>query len=204
MEIVNIPIDELKFADYNPRTLSRKGHEGISKSLKKYGFVLPIVVNKHESRMNIIIGGHQRVRIAKELGIKEVPCSIEYHELKDEKELNIRLNKNTGEFDDDGLANYFDKEDLLEYGFAEQELGMFMDEFEEEFYSYDDSNAEMPIIAKFSEKYDALMIVCKNEIDLTFLQTALNIQTTQSYKNTHTGKGMVIDVEQFRKAWQSK
>lgn len=204
MQIVYLPPEELKFADYNPRQLSSHDHAELKKSLKKYGFAVPIVVNQHEDRYNVIIGGHQRVRVAKELGFESIPCSIEYHDLESEKELNIRLNRNGGEFDDDALANYFDKEELLEFGFKEQELGMYMDDFSEEFYSYDDSNAEMPIVAKFSEKYDALVIVCKNEIDLTFLQTALNIQGTQSYKNSHTGKGMVIDVEQFRKAWESK
>ena len=38
----------------------------------------------------------------------------------------------------------------------EKELGMFLDEFQEEFYSYDNSNAELPIVPKFSEKYDVL------------------------------------------------
>lgn len=204
MEVVQTPIHTLKMADYNPRQLSSHDYAELKKSLSRYGFVTPIVVNQHEDRKNVIVGGHQRVRAAIDLGFKSVPCALVELDLKREKELNIRLNRNGGEFDEDALANFFDKEDLLDYGFKESELGMYMDEFSEEFYSYDDSNAEMPIVAKFSEKYDALIIVCKNEIDLTFLQTALNIQSTQSYKNSHTGKGMVIDVEQFRKAWQSK
>jgi MinD-like ATPase involved in chromosome partitioning or flagellar assembly len=78
---------------------------------------------------------------------------------------------------------------------------MFLDEFEEEFYSYDNSNAELPIVPKFSEKHDCLIIVSDNEIDTTFLETTFNIQNAQSYKNTKTGKAMVINVNQVRDQW---
>ena len=39
-----------------------------------------------------------------------------------ERELNIRLNKNTGEWDMDNLANFFDMDELVEWGFDEDEL----------------------------------------------------------------------------------
>jgi DNA modification methylase len=42
--------------------------------------------------------------------------------LEKEKELNVRLNKNTGQFDMDMLANHFETDDLIEWGFSEGEL----------------------------------------------------------------------------------
>jgi len=48
-----------------------------------------------------------------------------------ERELNIRLNKNSGEWDYDALANYFDVGELTEWGFTEDELQFWEDEPEE-------------------------------------------------------------------------
>jgi DNA modification methylase len=79
-------------------------------------------VNKHKDRKNIIVGGHQRVKVAKDLGFKDVPCVEVSLTLDKERELNIRLNRNTGEWDWDSLANYFDVSDLLEWGFTDDDL----------------------------------------------------------------------------------
>ena len=65
------------------------------------------------------------------LGLKEIPCvEVELNPAK-EKELNIRLNRNTGEWDWDALANYFDVGELTEWGFTEDELQFYVDEPEE-------------------------------------------------------------------------
>ena len=58
----------------------------------------------------------------------------------------------------------------------------------------------MPIVPKFSEKYDAVIIISKNSIDTAFLETALKIGKEKSYKNSRTGKAMIIDVDHFKKA----
>ncbi len=62
----------------------------------------------------------------------------------------------------------------------------------------------MPVIAKFSEKYDCVIITSDNEIDTTYLETVLEIGKSQSYKNQHMGKAMVINVKDFQKLWASK
>ena len=46
--------------------------------------------------------------MAKSLDCKEIPCVELDLTLDKERELNIRLNKNIGEWDFDSLANYFD------------------------------------------------------------------------------------------------
>ena len=58
----------------------------------------------------------------------------------------------------------------------------------------------MPLVPKFSEKYDCVIIISTNTIDTTFLETTLKIDKAKSYKNTRTGKAMVIDVEHFKQA----
>jgi DNA modification methylase len=88
----------------------------------------PLIVNTHKERKNVLIGGHQRLKIATMLGLKEIPCvEVELNPAK-EKELNIRLNKNVGEWDWDALANYFDVGELTEWGFTDDELQFYEDE----------------------------------------------------------------------------
>jgi len=107
IKIEHVSINLLKPADYNPRKWSKEAEEQLKESINKFGIVDPLLVNSAEERKNIIIGGHFRLSIFKKLGIKTVPVVyINIPELEKEKELNIRLNKNTGEFDWDLLATF--------------------------------------------------------------------------------------------------
>lgn len=124
MLIKELEIKDLRPAEYNPRQSTQKQESDLKKSLEKFGCVEPIIVNMNKDRKYIIIGGHFRVRELKKLGIKKVYCVCLDLNLEDEKELNIRLNKNTGSFDSDLLANNFDEMDLMDWGFDEIELGM--------------------------------------------------------------------------------
>ena len=135
MKIVERNIDDLIFAEYNPRQLTTEQHKQLTDSLKRFGMVDPIIVNKHKDRENIIIGGHQRARIWKELGNTTIPTVEEKLPLDKEKELNVRLNKNTGEFDYDMLANHFEVEELIDFGFDNLP-------FDESILSDDDLTAE--------------------------------------------------------------
>ena len=120
--IIQKPIDSLIFAEYNPRQLSDDQYKHLKDSISRFGLVAPIIINKNKDRKGIIIGGHQRVKVAKTMGIKEVPC-VEIDLTYDkEKELNVRLNKNVGSWDFDILANTFDVDELIEFGFDEKEL----------------------------------------------------------------------------------
>ena len=128
MHTKNYDVDSIIFAEYNPRQLTKDQHKDLKDSIQRFGLVDPLIINKHEERENILVGGHQRLRIAKELGYKEVPCVEVELPLDKEKELNIRLNKNTGEWDFDALANYFDVGELTEWGFTDDELQFYEDE----------------------------------------------------------------------------
>lgn len=93
-------IEELKFAVYNPREITKHDFEALKRSIKEFGFVEPVVVNKD----NTIIGGHMRVRAAKELGIAEVPCVFVDLDDTKAKLLNLALNKISGDWDESKLA----------------------------------------------------------------------------------------------------
>jgi DNA modification methylase len=116
MLIKKLKIADLKPAEYNPRQSTKEQEAHLKASLTKFGVVEPIIVNTNPDRNNIIIGGHFRVRELKKMGEKEVDCVLLNLSLEDEKELNIRLNSNTGGWDFDALANNFDLEDLTTWG----------------------------------------------------------------------------------------
>ena len=132
MEIKKYKISELKFAEYNPRTLTKDAHKDLTASLTRFGFVDPVIININSERKNIIIGGHQRTKVWKGLGHRSVPCVELDLNLEQEKELNVRLNKNVGSWDHDMLANNFDMDELKEWGFTDKDLFMKIDDLETE------------------------------------------------------------------------
>ena len=113
MKIEKKKISDLKPAPYNPRQSTAKQESNLKKSLEKFGVVEPIIWNK---QTGYIVGGHFRVRELKKLGFKEIDCVIVDLNEEDEKELNIRLNANTGEWDYDILANEWDVDLLGDWG----------------------------------------------------------------------------------------
>ena len=121
-------ISELNPAEYNPRQLTDKQYKQLKNSLKTFGCVEPVVINSNPMRKDIIVGGHQRCKVWADLGNDTIPTvEVELDEAA-EMELNVRLNKNTGEFDFDMLSSYFDMEVLKEWGFQDYEFGMTLDD----------------------------------------------------------------------------
>ena len=128
LQTVYHPVGALIFAEYNPRQLTKDQYKSLRDSMERFGLVDPVIINKHPDRENIVIGGHQRLRIAKDMGIEKVPCVELSLDLNQEKELNVRLNRNVGEWDYDALANYFDVGELTEWGFSDDDLQFWADE----------------------------------------------------------------------------
>jgi len=117
-------IDELKEFPGNPRKASEKQVKDLDESLKRFNVADPLVINTDGT----VIGGNFRLKRLKEMGIKEVDVRVPSRELtrKEMEELNLRLNKNTGEWDFDLLANF--GENLLKgVGFESVELDKIYD-----------------------------------------------------------------------------
>lgn len=122
IEVVTISVTDLKPATYNPRTWNEEQTTALKESISRFGLVDPLLANSAPERMNVLIGGHFRLYVAKEMGFTEVPVVyINIPELEKEKELNLRLNKNTGSFDFKLLAE-FDQAFLTDVGFSSEEL----------------------------------------------------------------------------------
>ncbi|MBT9150441.1 MAG: Modification methylase DpnIIB [candidate division WS2 bacterium] len=135
LNILYVSIGSLRPSEYNPRKISHESMEQLKESIKRFQMVDPIIVNAAPNRKNIVIGGHMRLRAAKELRFKEIPVVyVNIPDLKKEKELNLRLNKNTGDWDWNLLAD-FDESFLSNIGFSSEELDEVfgIDETPEEF-----------------------------------------------------------------------
>ncbi len=135
MKITLVSTNSLNPAEYNPRQITNKQYLDLKSSMEKFGCVDPIIININPERLNVVVGGHQRLRILRELGAEKVPTvSVNLSE-EDERELNVRLNKSGGDWDIDILANEFDVVDLKEWGFKDVELGFNIDKIEDDSYT---------------------------------------------------------------------
>jgi len=127
LNIQHINIKELNPAPYNPRKWSEDAVKRLTESIQQFGLVDPVIVNSAPERKNVVIGGHFRLKIAKDLGFTEVPVVyLSIPDVEREKELNLRLNKAVGDWDFELLAT-FDQSLLEEVGFTSEELDSIFD-----------------------------------------------------------------------------
>lgn len=194
LKIVEMPIKQLRVADYNPRRLSEKAEADLAESIKRYGCVDPIIINSHPDRELIVVGGHQRLKVLQKLGYETAPTVAVNLALDKEKELNLRLNKNTGEFDLDLLRN-FDMDLLLDVGFDDNDLSAIWDdalETEEDDYNVEKSVNEHATpktksgnLLKLGQHYllcgdatnpdNVKRLVGENKIDVVYCDSPYNI-----------------------------
>lgn len=129
MKVEFVKVSELKPSVYNPRKWDEKVITDMTESIKRFGLCDPLIVNSAEERKNIVIGGHLRLHVAsKKLGYEEVPVVyLNLPNIEKEKELNLRLNKNLGSWDEE-LLKAFDTSLLLDVGFTPDELDFLFDD----------------------------------------------------------------------------
>ena len=99
MIIKSIPVEKINPAPYNPRIDLQPGdieYERLKKSIQEFGYVEPCVWNE---RTGNLVGGHQRFKILRGEGNKEIDCSVVNLSDHQEKALNIALNKISGDWD---------------------------------------------------------------------------------------------------------
>lgn len=127
IKVEYVGIDLLIPSDFNARKWSEDQKKDLNESITRFGTVDPIIVNSNEERKNIVIGGHFRLEVCKELGYTEMPVIYINLSPEKEKELNLRLNKNQGEFDFD-LLSKMDESFLADIGFNSEELDLIFEE----------------------------------------------------------------------------
>lgn len=145
-------LSDLKDWPKNPRRLTDAQGTQIAKSIIKFGFADPIIINTDGT----ILGGHMRKRvlivasIAKGSDLIDVRVPSRLLTDAEVEEINIRLNRNTGEFDFDILANQFDEVKLGEWGFEKIDFGV--DETKK--HSMGDANQDQSFCPRCKRSYD--------------------------------------------------
>ena len=132
MEFKKLPIGELIPASYNPRKRLKAGdreYEKIKNSILEFGYVDPVIVNKDLT----VIGGHQRITVLKDLGHTDISCVVIDIDKTKEKALNVALNKISGEWNKELLADLIQELQFLDYdvsftGFDPPELEQLFSE----------------------------------------------------------------------------
>ena len=71
MNIIEKPINEVIPYEKNPR-INDKAVPAVMKSIEEFGFKVPVVIDKNGT----IVTGHTRLKAAKKLGMKTVPCIV--------------------------------------------------------------------------------------------------------------------------------
>jgi hypothetical protein len=125
IQIEHIDIDSLRPDPANPRRISDAELEALTRSMREWGFVQPVLVRRED---RVVVGGHQRLLAARRLGMKTVPVIFVDLSIEQARLLNIALNKISGTWDEELLARMLadlqpvDGIDLSLTGFDEGEL----------------------------------------------------------------------------------
>ncbi|SDO86097.1 ParB N-terminal domain-containing protein [Selenomonas ruminantium] len=129
MRLEEKSLSELNAATYNPRVTLEPGMEEFEKlktSIEHFGDVEPIVWNE---RTGNVVGGHQRLQVLKFLGRETATVSVVDLGEKEEKLLNLALNKAKGEWDNAKLEKMLrdmDTENLYFTGFGPDEIAVML------------------------------------------------------------------------------
>jgi hypothetical protein len=122
-----VEIDSIRINPDNPRIIKDAKFQKLKASISQFPKMLelrPVIVDKD----GIILGGNMRWRAAKELGHKTIPVK-RATDLTDEQkqEFLIKDNQEYGIWDFDILANNFNPDRLVDWGFEPSELGVKLD-----------------------------------------------------------------------------
>ena len=134
LRIVYEPVEKLKPSNYNPRTISEKDLRSLVKNMSEFGHLGILIANR---KTNNLISGHQRLKVAKLLKMKEIAVVWIDVSLRKEKILNIGMNKISGEWDMPMLKDLLEEvntgeEDMDMTGFDDVEIEMLMTEFHQD------------------------------------------------------------------------
>lgn len=112
-----VRLDDLRPYERNPRQITDCQYSKLKESLKEDGYHSRIKATI-DGR---VMGGHQRLKVLKELGYETLIVLMPDRVLSDDefKRIMLRDNHNNGGWDMDALANEFDLEELRDIGLHE-------------------------------------------------------------------------------------
>jgi len=109
MKLQKMQLNRINRAEYNPRVKLGPGdpaYEALKNSIETFGFSEPLIFNR---RTGHLVGGHQRLTVLEDLGYTEAEAVVVDLPLEKEKAFNLALNKITGQWDEQKLAQLLDE-----------------------------------------------------------------------------------------------
>ena len=198
LKIEYLKTDELIPYANNPRN-NDEAVDYVANSIKEFGFKVPCVIDNEKN----VVCGHTRLKAAKKLGIKEVPCIIA-DDLTEEQIKAFRLSDNkVGEFAewdfnllDEELNGIFDI-DMSDFGF----------ELEDEEEKENEEKPEVEFTEILGEENNYIILKFDNSVDWLQVETILGLKPVKAYSTRKDGKitknmqrsgiGRVIDGADF-------
>jgi DNA modification methylase len=123
--VEEIAIDLLRPDPANPRRIGESELDALERSLRKFGFVQPVLARRQDGT---VIGGHQRLIAARRLGLTTVPVIWLDLSIEQSRLLGLALNRISGSWDEQLLARLLadlgssPAIDLTLSGFGEDEV----------------------------------------------------------------------------------
>jgi len=184
----------------------------LEKSFDEHGFIEPLVLwwdGKNDIKTNDLLGGHQRRKLlfqmaAKGKGTKDLLIPVIYAK-SDTKQgamkILLHLVEQTGKITQDGLLEFtkshnFSLDEIAsKFSLDSNALAKAQNKLEGDRVAKLQEEPKYPIQPHFAEKYGAVTIFYKNEMDELWLRNFLKLAKTKDYNSSHVGLTTVVDVE---------
>jgi hypothetical protein len=194
--------DKVKVSDLvprlnNPRKIKAEEKRKLWERIQKFGLIsIPV-----RDADNTILGGKQRCELLLQYGMGDMEIDVRTATRKlseDElREVMIIENSHAGEWDLQKLKEEFESFVDLD------DFGIMMDGLDEAVKDLiETEEPEMPIVAKFSEKYSSVVILCTNELDENHVFEKLGIDRGKCYKSNNVGLMKVVNAKTLIESWK--
>ena len=127
-ELKYLPVAQLVALKRNPQYCTEKQMAALEQSIKREGFLAPILVRPMKKNGSFeIISGNHRVMAARRVGLAEVPCVVAKLTDREAKRLIVNLNTIHGEPSAETLASFLAELDDIDLPTIHLEKGLLDD-----------------------------------------------------------------------------
>lgn len=177
MNIKNISVKDLIPYEKNTKKHDDVQINNVAESIKQYGFVQPIVIDKN----NVVVIGHCRLLAAKKLKMADVPC-VCVEDLTEERVNALRIVDNKSN-ESDWLN------DILELELPDVDLSAFDFDFGlEKKKDKEEIEGEVPFTEVLGEENNYIVLKFDNTVDWLQLESLFDLETVKAYSSRTDGK----------------
>ena len=179
---MELKIEYISVEDLKPYEKNNKKHDdvqinNVAESIKQYGFVQPIVIDKN----NVVVIGHCRLLAAKKLKMTDVPC-VRVDDLTEEQVKALRIVDNKSN-ESDWLN------DILELELPDVDLSAFDFDFGlDKKKDKEEIEGEVPFTEVLGEENNYIVLKFDNTVDWLQLESLFDLETVKAYSSRTDGK----------------